>query len=300
MISIKQIQNFLVLAETLHFGKAAARLRISQATLSSEIKRMEQSVGAKLFDRSDKWSIKLTVAGASYYNSIKNVPNDIINAQREAVKSARGEIGTLAVAVSSIAYDYINFGMICKKMSKMYPELKLKILDMPIARNRFDVLSSGKADIVIFAGSCDVVMPENFIAKKLFDLKVALVVPVKSHWALQKDIRIEDLKNTHFIMPPAEEAPNWRRAWNEIFMEHCQSLPLVTQEVAGLKATLQFVTFGLGVGFMFMRQEDRMPEGVVLRELPVKMNRALLAGYREMNYHPAVNNFLQILTGNIP
>lgn len=54
MVSIRQIKNFLVLAEVLHFAKAAAILNISQATLSCEIKKMEQTLGVKLLDRSDK------------------------------------------------------------------------------------------------------------------------------------------------------------------------------------------------------------------------------------------------------
>ena len=74
MVSIRQIKNFLVLAEVLHFAKAAAILNISQATLSCEIKKMEQTLGVKLLDRSDKWAIKLTAAGQSYYNGIKNIP----------------------------------------------------------------------------------------------------------------------------------------------------------------------------------------------------------------------------------
>ena len=78
MVSVKQIQNFLVLAETLHFAKAAAKLGISQATLSGEIKKLEKNLGINLFDRSDRWEIKLTVAGETYRNYIKNIPDDIL------------------------------------------------------------------------------------------------------------------------------------------------------------------------------------------------------------------------------
>lgn len=299
MVSLKQIQNFLVLAETLHFARAAALLGISQATLSSEIKIMERKLGIQLFDRSDKWAIKLTVAGQSYYTGIKNIPAEIHNAHKNAVKSARGETGQISVAVSTITYDYINLGKICKKMTERYPEVKLKILDMPFALNRFDCLTSGKADAAIFAGSCNLAMPEGFTAKNLMPLEFALALPRKSRLAEIHPLRIEDLKNAHFVLPPVEEAPNLRRAWDQIFMEHCHTLPIVTQEVVGYHGVLQFVAAGLGVGFIFMLRHNLFPDQVVLRKLPIKMNRALLVGYGEHAMSPVMKNFLNLLQETI-
>lgn len=298
MVSIRQIKNFLILAEVLHFAKAASQLKISQATLSCEIKKMEHTLGVQLFDRSDKWAIKLTAAGQSYYEGIKNIPADIAKAQENALKSARGNTGSLSVAVSSVAYDYINIGSICKKMAECYPEVKIKILDMPFARNRFDCLCHGKADVAIFAGNNKLVMPENFTAKSLLSLKVALAVPRKSRLADIKNLTIEDLKNVQFVLPSAEEAPNLRHDWDKIFMEHCHCLPTVTHEVAGFHGTLQFVAAGIGAGFLFMRKHNIYPDKVVLRELPVEMNRSLFAGYREHNPPPVVKNFLRILCEN--
>ncbi len=299
MISIKQIKNFLILAETLHFAKAAAHLGISQATLSCEIKMMEKKLGIQLFDRSDKWSIKLTAAGKSYYEGIKNIPNVIQQAEENALKTARGKTGHLSIAVSNITYDYVNIGNICKIMTDRYPEVKLKILDMAHSPNRFECLSNRKADLAIFAGSNNISMPEGLVAKNLMPLEFALAVPKTSALAEKAELKVEDLKNTHFILPPADEAPNLRRSWEEIFMEHCHKLPIVTHEVLGSYGTLQFVAAGLGAGFIFMPKNNIFPDKVVLKKLPVKMNRSLLVGFQENNNSPVIKNFLQILNDNI-
>lgn len=295
MVSLKQIHNFLVLAETLHFAKAALQLEISQATLSSEIKKMEKKLGLQLFDRSDKWSIKLTAAGQSYYSGIKNIPRDIALAHKNAAKSARGETGQLSVAVNSVAYDYINLGNICLRMKQQYPEVNLKVFDMPFTHTRFEYLINGKADVAIFAGSNDLVMPEGFCAKSIIPLNFALAVPRNSRLAKIENLQVNVLKQEHFILPPREEAPNLRKAWDQIFMEHCHSLPIVTQEVAGYHATLQFVAAGLGVGLLFMHKYNLLPEQVILRELPVKMNRSILIGFPEDSNSPVIKNFLRIL-----
>ena len=60
MATFKQIRNFLTLAQELHFARAAETLGISQAALSAEIRKLEQDVGCQLFDRSDRWQIRLT------------------------------------------------------------------------------------------------------------------------------------------------------------------------------------------------------------------------------------------------
>ncbi|MBE6356718.1 MAG: LysR family transcriptional regulator [Lentisphaerae bacterium] len=298
MISLTQIQHFSVLAKTLHFAKAASQLEISQATLSCEIKKMEKSLGFQLFDRANKWNIKLTAAGQSYYDGVKNIPYDISRAYDNAVKSARGESGHISIAVNNIVYDYINLGEICKKMKILYPEVHIRIFDMPMGQKRFEYLINGKVDLALFAGSTNLIMPEGFCTKNIMPLNFALAIPGSSRLAKMENITVEALKQTHFVLPPREEAPNLRRTLDEIFMEHCNSLPIVAQEVIGYHATLQFVEAGLGVGFVFMRRNNPLPEQVVLRELPIRTDRSLLAGFQEHINSPVINNFLRILQKN--
>ena len=105
METIKQVQNFIVLAEELHFARAAHRLGISQAALSNEIKKLELQVGCQLIDRSDRWMIKLTDAGNIYLREIKDIPDAIANAGQLSRKASRGETGTLSIGVAGFIYD---------------------------------------------------------------------------------------------------------------------------------------------------------------------------------------------------
>ena len=299
MVSLKQIQNFLVLAKVLHFAKAAAQLNISQATLSCEIKKLEKSLGIELFDRSNKWDVKLTTAGEAYYNGVQNIPGAISEARQEAIKRARGTSGSLTAAVSSAAYDFIDLGATCKKIRNSYPEIQLKILDLPSAKNRLDILFHGNADAAIFIGDKERELPDGFALMPLIPLTTAIALPRQSRWAKMKKLDIADLKNAHFILPPREVTSSLRQHWDEIFMARCGSLPVVTHEVMSFHGILQFVSAGLGVGFIFRGENEIVHEDVILRELPVSLNRYLLAAYREQNSAPVVKNFLQQLLNDI-
>ena len=110
MATIKQIRNFLVLAQELHFARAAETLGISQAALSAEIRKLEHDVGCQLFDRSDRWQIRLTDAGAAYLQHISPLPELLDNAREAARRAVRGETGELSIVVANTVYDSLDVG----------------------------------------------------------------------------------------------------------------------------------------------------------------------------------------------
>lgn len=71
MVETRLLYQFIAVAEELHFNRAAQRLHMAQPPLSQAIRRLEQEIGATLFERNNR-NVALTPAGAHFLESAKS------------------------------------------------------------------------------------------------------------------------------------------------------------------------------------------------------------------------------------
>src|SRR6202040_3099704 len=97
-LETRDLASFAVLAEMLHFGRAAARLHVSQPALSKRIKSLEEKVGGPLLIRNRR-AVTLTPPGAMFYKECRRVIRDIEVAFEAARAATSGELGKLRLGV---------------------------------------------------------------------------------------------------------------------------------------------------------------------------------------------------------
>ncbi|MFP5406484.1 MAG: LysR substrate-binding domain-containing protein [Gammaproteobacteria bacterium] len=103
-MELRHLRHFTVLAEELHFGRAARRLAISQPPLSSSIRQLEEDLGARLFERSSK-HVCLTAAGAAFLVEARHILGQAADARALVARIAAGMTGRLQVGfVASMLY----------------------------------------------------------------------------------------------------------------------------------------------------------------------------------------------------
>jgi DNA-binding transcriptional LysR family regulator len=102
MIEVRQARYFLAVAETLHFGRAAERLAMSQPPLSQAILQLERQMGATLFDRSGR-KVTLTETGRAFAAECRKLIAAAQHAQEVATQAHAGLVGTLRIGVVTSA-----------------------------------------------------------------------------------------------------------------------------------------------------------------------------------------------------
>ncbi|MDX3906325.1 MAG: LysR substrate-binding domain-containing protein [Pigmentiphaga sp.] len=129
-MDFKDLQCFLALVEELNFTRAAARMHMAQPPFSQRIRRLEEAVGVRLFDRNNK-SVRCTDAGHTFEAHARQ----LLGAARNAVQSTRqveqGVAGRVSLgAIYSSVYRAVPD--IIKAMAEQYPAVELQVEEMSV------------------------------------------------------------------------------------------------------------------------------------------------------------------------
>lgn len=132
MFALNDYESVIAIAEEGHFGRAARRLNVTQPALSSRLRRIEEELGVRLFDR-DRSGVKITPAGAQFVEGAERV----ITAAEETAQSARnaqaGLGQTLRIGMTQIAaYQVVVPTLIAFR--EAHPHARIKLYEGSTAR----------------------------------------------------------------------------------------------------------------------------------------------------------------------
>ena len=122
-MNIRYLEYFVALAELQHFGRAAKHCSVSQPTLSGQIKKLEEELGAKLFERTNK-TVMLTDIGESILHSAKRILAERDNLKEIAANATDPTTGYCRLGAIPTVASYI-FPTLIPKLKKKMPNLKL-------------------------------------------------------------------------------------------------------------------------------------------------------------------------------
>jgi DNA-binding transcriptional LysR family regulator len=203
-LEFRQLQYFLSVAEELHFGRAAARMFISQPALSQAIAGLERSLDAKLFART-RQNVELTAAGAELLRHARGLLADRADAVADVRRVDRGEAGVLRLGVALLAEHEVAPALVA--LAAKYPQL---LLDRSSAlservlgslQNR-DVDAALTYAVPVLGGLEDV--DWEVIRRG----KLAALTSSASALAKRDSAKLEDLRDETLLAPPRELAPS--------------------------------------------------------------------------------------------
>lgn len=128
LIDSRLLQVFAVVAEELHFGRAAQRLHLSQPPLSQSVRKLEEELGVQLLERTTR-TVKLTAAGAELQRRIRQMAVEHEATVRHVRQAASGEAGQLTIGLTPSA-AYSNVPQALFVFRQRFPGVVLDLQEM--------------------------------------------------------------------------------------------------------------------------------------------------------------------------
>lgn len=198
-MDIKQIRNFVSIADQKSFSKAASTLNLSQPALSLSIINLENELGSKLFVRTRK-EVTLTDLGAQFLAHARAVLREIEKAEEIFVSSNTEKSYRIKVGLSSLFSNFMA-NQVFSKFCKANPEVKIEI---EVTAHEFDVainrVSSGLWDFGIILRSNESYVPKDVIAERCLNLSSSIHANKDHPLARHESVTIEDLVQYPWVM----------------------------------------------------------------------------------------------------
>ncbi|MEO3941786.1 LysR family transcriptional regulator [Paenarthrobacter nicotinovorans] len=267
-MELRQIEAFLAVAEELHFGRAAERLRMAQSPLSQTIKKLEKGLGAPLFERNTR-SVTLTTAGHSLLPHARRILEEVDLARR-AVSAGTGTIyGKLAIGFSG-ALNHATLPPLMRALRQHYPQLDVTLHGGLLTQEAVQQLGNGSLDLAFIGLPIDA---PALATRRIATERLGVTLPADHPLAGQASVHMAQLAGDPFITMPAAQGSTLR----EVTFAACAAAgfrPRISQEVSDPYTALSLVAGGVGISVMPASIEGIMPAGIVF--LPLEGDDVLL------------------------
>jgi DNA-binding transcriptional LysR family regulator len=197
-MELRDIEIFLTLAEELHFGRTAQRLRVTPARVSQAIKKQERRVGAPLFDRSPH-HVALTPIGQQLRADLQTAYQLIRNGIDTAAATARGPAGTLSLG--TFVNHREKIAPVIDTFRQRHPQCELRIREITF-NDPFGPLRTGHVDIALLW--LPVREPDLTVGPVVYTEPLVLAVASTHPLAARDTAEIEDLAD---LTVPVTENP---------------------------------------------------------------------------------------------
>ncbi len=285
-MELRHLRYFVAVADELHFGRAAARVFVSQPTLSQQIRTLEDEVGARLFDRS-RSGVALTDVGAVFLPHARRVLDAAAQAEAAVRAAAEGRAGTLRIGYEgAVLRDGLSAALRAFRLEA--PDVALDFLEAG-SREQAEAVRAGRAD----AGFVLLPVDERGLeVRSLGAAPVFLVMPAEHRLAGRETVAFGELAGEPFVMWARDPTPD---AYDAL-VRACHAAgfaPNVVQEIRHMESLLGFVAAGVGVATVHEARAERGYPGVAYARL-VEPDLTIETGvvWRRGDASPALARFL--------
>ncbi|WP_266064869.1 LysR family transcriptional regulator [Brucella intermedia] len=254
-----QLRKFVMLADELHFGRAAKRLHISQPPLSRHIKLLEEEVGVPLFERTSR-NVKIMPAGQAFLKEAREALARHDAAIAAAVNASKQPSGSISIGFVG-ASTYAFLPRLARALNDRLPWLSVKFHELTSV-TQLEALELNRMDIGLMRPVDGV---EGYERLVVMQEPLVAALPMAHRLAQRRRIELPML-NDEAIIGFSRESPYLQALLRDLF-KRAGVKPHVVQELPQSQAILSLVSAGLGLAVLPSGTSNASFDDVVFRSL---------------------------------
>ena len=245
-LELRHLRYFVAVAEELSFTRAAERLHIAQPPLSTQVRQLEEELGAQLFVR-DKRRVYLTQPGREMLERARAILAATAEAKEAVRRTATGETGELRLGyVTSAMFTEVLPGVI-RRFQKRYPRIQLHLHEVPSVEQLY-ALHNRELDVGILRRP-DMSIPSGVRMEEWYQAPLVAALPKAHRLAARDSLRIADLKDEPLILFPRQSGIGlyWR------VVDLCikaKFRPRIARETRDYAVMIGLVSAGVGIALV--------------------------------------------------
>lgn len=289
-MELRHLRYFVAVAEEGNVTRAAARLHISQPPLSQQIKDLETTLGAALFERSVQGMV-LTAVGEAFLSEARRTLHAADQAMEVATRAARGEQGLLRLGFTSSAAFNPVVATTVREFRQRWPGVRVVLeeanttqLTVSLGQRALDAafLRPGLGEL------------PGLRVMRFRDERMRAVVPTSHRLAHRRRIALKDLAPDPFVLFPRSVG----LSLHDAILDACQAngfVPRLELEVPQLSSVINLVAAGMGVSVVPASLSQVQVQGVRHLDLSGLVPRATLGlAVRDQAPGPTVSHLLDV------
>lgn len=294
-MELRHIHAFIAVAEELHFGRAAERLRLAQPPLSQQIRQLEKELGVQLFLRTTR-SVQLTDSGEAFLVHARQVFRELNEAELAAKAAGSGQYGRVRIGFAGASSRFL-LPQLAQSVVQKFPHIELVLQGQLYANAAQESLIKG--DIELGFVRLPFTLP-GLSYRPIEEESLVCVVPTDHALSTRDSISVTELANEPFVTFPRGSGSSLRFITHRVCWDH-GFVPKVVQDAPDSYTIQSLVAAGQGITLSLSSTTHIQQPGVKYIALEGKIPRFQSAlAWRADNHSAAVASVISVADEILP
>lgn len=288
-VELRQIRQFMAVAETLNFRRAAETLAIAQPALSRGIQLLEHQLGVRLLERNNR-RVELTAAGAEFLKGCGQLLTGLEETVRQTQKADSGELGCLTIGYTDFAITGVLPGLL-DGFRRQYPDIAIELV-YGSTQEQLEELANRKIDIGFLTSPLS---GDHLMHRPVQVDRFVAVLPEQHPLAGRTEVDIHELADEPFVVGVMARWSHFRRHLDALCLQ-AGFQPRIVQEAYNSEGMFGLISANIGITIHLECAGNYKRTGVVM--LPLIGTRTTVlteAVWLKEEVSPILQRFINIL-----